>query len=135
MAPEFPSLEWLQVLQEKLNHDDHYAEVAKNWEGDMVIIVDPQGKVTEQQNFYFDLWHGKCKRVEMNIDLDAQKPAFTLRAPFENYIAILTGKIDPMAALMTNKLHVKGSLAYMMRNVPTVLDFVRCAKEVTGDNI
>ncbi len=135
MAPEFPSLEWLQVLQEKLNHDDHYAEVAKNWEGDIVMIVDPQGKVTEQQNFYFDLWHGKCRHVEMNIDLDAQKPAFSLRAPFENYTAILTGKIDPMAALMTNKLHVKGSLAYMMRNVPTVLDFVRCAKEVTGDNI
>ena len=135
MAPEFPSLEWLQVLQEKLNHDDHYAEVAKNWEGDIVMIVDPQGKVTEQQNFYFDLWHGKCRHVEMNIDLDAKKPAFSLRAPFENYTAILTGKIDPMAALMTNKLHVKGSLAYMMRNVPTVLDFVRCAKEVTGDNI
>jgi putative sterol carrier protein len=135
MAPEFPSLEWLQVLQEKLNHDDHYAEVAKNWEGDIVMIVDPQGKVTEQQNFYFDLWHGKCRHVEMNIDLDAHKPAFSLRAPFENYTAILTGKIDPMAALMTNKLHVKGSLAYMMRNVPTVLDFVRCAKEVTGDNI
>jgi putative sterol carrier protein len=135
MAPEFPSLEWLQVLQEKLNNDDHYAGVAKNWEGDMLIIVDPQGKVTEQQNFYFDLWHGKCNRVEMNIDLTSCKPAFTLRAPFENYTAILTGKIDPMAALMTNKLHVKGSMAYMMRNVPTVLDFVRCAKEVTGENI
>jgi putative sterol carrier protein len=71
----------------------------------------------------------------MNVDLATSKPAFTLRAPFDNYTAILTGKIDPMAALMTNKLHVKGSLAYMMRNVPTVLDFVRCAKEVTGDNI
>jgi hypothetical protein len=28
---------------------------------------------------------------------------------------------------------VKGSMAYMMRNVPTVLDFVRCAREVTTE--
>jgi putative sterol carrier protein len=135
MAPEFPSLEWMQALQTKINHDEHYAEVARNWEGDVLIIVDPQGKVKEQQNFYFGLWHGKCTSVAMNVDLTTSKPGFILRAPFDNYNAILTGKLDPMAAMMTNKLHVKGSMAYMMRNVPTVLDFVRCAKEVTGENI
>jgi hypothetical protein len=35
--------------------------------------------------------------------------------------------------MMTNKLKVQGSLGYMMRNVPTVLDFVRCAREVTTE--
>jgi putative sterol carrier protein len=135
MAPEFPSLEWMQVLQNHINTDAHYADVAKNWEGDVLIIVDPQGKVTNQTNFYFGLWHGKCTHVEMDVDLATSKPAFTLRAPYENYLAILTGKLDPMAAMMTNKLHVKGSMAYMMRNVPTVLEFVRCAKDITGDNL
>jgi putative sterol carrier protein len=38
-----------------------------------------------------------------------------------------------MTAMMTNKLRVKGSLGYMMRNVPTVLDFVRCVQEVTTE--
>jgi hypothetical protein len=28
---------------------------------------------------------------------------------------------------------VKGNMGYMMRNVPTVLDFVRCAQEVTTE--
>ena len=37
-----------------------------------------------------------------------------------------------MTAMLTNKLRVKGSLGYMMRNVPTVLDFVRCCQEVTA---
>jgi putative sterol carrier protein len=36
-----------------------------------------------------------------------------------------------MQALMTRKLHVQGNMATLMRNVPTVLDFVRCAREVT----
>jgi putative sterol carrier protein len=38
-----------------------------------------------------------------------------------------------MTAMMTSKLKVKGSMGYMMRNVPTVLDFVRVAQEVTTE--
>ena len=45
--------------------------------------------------------------------------------------AILLGTLDPMTAMLTSKLKVTGSMAYMMRNVPTVLDFVRCAREIT----
>jgi hypothetical protein len=32
---------------------------------------------------------------------------------------------------MTRRLRVKGNMAVLVRNVPTVLDFVRCAREVT----
>ena len=43
---------------------------------------------------------------------------------------IMDGNLDPMQAMVTRKLKVEGSLAYMMRNVPTVLDFVRCCQQV-----
>jgi putative sterol carrier protein len=36
-----------------------------------------------------------------------------------------------MQALMTRKLSVHGNMAVLMRNVPTVLEFVRCCREVT----
>ncbi len=62
-------------------------------------------------------------------------PKFVLRAPYTNFTAILLGKMDPMTAMLTSKLKVTGSLGYMMRNVPTVLDFVRCAREITADII
>jgi hypothetical protein len=32
--------------------------------------------------------------------------------------------------MVTRKLRVQGSMAYMMRNIPVVLDFVRCAREI-----
>jgi putative sterol carrier protein len=35
--------------------------------------------------------------------------------------------------MLTRKLKVKGNMAVMMRNVPVVLDFVRCAREVTDE--
>jgi putative sterol carrier protein len=134
VSAQFPSLEWLQGLEEKLNSDEKYAQVAKNWEGDLLFLIEPKGSLKEQLTFYLDLWHGTCRSVAYNPDPEKYpKPVFALRANYKNITAILTGKLDPMTAMMTNKLKVQGNLGYMMRNVPTVLDFVRCAREVTTD--
>ena len=134
MAAVFPSAEWLEGLKEKLNSDERYAEVARNWEGDLFFLIEPEGNLKELLTFYLDLWHGKCRRVEYAPDPALHpKPAFTLRATYNNITGILSGKLNPMTAMMTNKLRVQGSMAYMMRNVPTVLDFVRCAHEATSE--
>ena len=60
-------------------------------------------------------------------------PTFTLTASYNNITAILTGKTQPHDCHDDTKLKVKGSMGYMMRNVPTVLDFVRVAQEVTTE--
>ena len=134
MSATFPSLDWLEGLELKLNSDQKYAQIAKNWEGDLLFLIQPEGGLKEQLTFYLDLWHGTCRSVDYNPDPEKYpKPVFTLRATYNNITAILTGKLDPMTAMMTNKLKVQGSFGYMMRNVPTVLDFVRCAREVTTD--
>ena len=134
MTNKFPSSEWLKSLEDKLNADEKYGEIAKNWEGDLFFYIDPDGNLKEQLTFYIDLWHGKCRKVEFNAKpQDYPKPAFVLTADYNNITAVLTGKLNPMTAMMTMKLKVHGSMAYMMRNVPTVLDFVRCAQEVTTE--
>ena len=134
MSATFPSIEWLQGLEEKLNSDEKYAQIAKNWEGDLLFLIEPEGNLDEQLTFYLDLWHGVCRAVDYNPDPEKYpEPVFKLNATYNNITAVLTGKLDPMTAMMTNKLKVKGSLGYMMRNVPTVLDFVRCAREVTTE--
>jgi len=134
MSNIFPSEEWLQGLEEKLNSDEKYGEIAKNWEGDLFFYIEPEGNLKEQLTFYLDLWHGKCRKVEYKPEPTTYpKPAFVLTASYDNIVAVLTGKLNPMTAMMTMKLKVHGSMAYMMRNVPVVLDFVRCAQEVTKE--
>ena len=134
MSAKFPSTEWLQGLEEKLNSDEKYAQVAKKWEGDLIFLIEPEGNLDEQLTFYLDLWHGACRSVDYNPAPEKYpETVFALTAKYNNITAILTGKLDPMTAMMTNKLKVKGNLGYMMRNVPTVLDFVRCAREVTTE--
>ncbi len=134
MSAIFPSSNWLDALCAKLNEDSHYGQIARNWEGDLVFDIEPEGKLTEPIRMYLDLWHGKCRRVEYSAaSAPLGTPKFVLRAPYTNFTAILLGKTDPMTAMLTSKLKVTGSLGYMMRNVPTVLDFVRCAREITAE--
>lgn len=127
----FPSAEWAQALMEKLNSDPRYAEIARNWEGDLTFIIEPGGALQDQMVIYLDLWHGKCRDAFVVQSGDPPRAAFTLKAPYENFIRILKGELHPMQAMLTRRLHVQGNMAVMMRNVPTVLDFVRCAQEVT----
>jgi putative sterol carrier protein len=134
MTAIFPSEEWLKELETKLNTDKKYADIAKNWEGDIFIIIEPKGNLKEGLTFFLDLWHGKCRKVEFKPQADSHPtPTFTLTANYEDIKDIMTGKLNPMTAMMTMKLKVKGNMGYMMRNVPTVLDFVRCANEVTKE--
>ena len=134
MTAVFPSEEWLQGLETKLNSDEKYADIAKNWEGDLFFRIEAEGNLKEELTFYLDLWHGKCRKAEYKPDASAHpKPTFTLAATYNNITAILTGKMNPMTAMMTMKLKVQGSMGYMMRNVPVVLDFVRVANEATEE--
>lgn len=133
MSAIFPSAEWLKGLEAKLNTDSRYADIAKKWEGELIILVQPEGALKETMIFYLDLWHGTCRKASLLPALGDTKAAFVMTATYGNITRILKGDLDPMQAMMTRKLQVQGSMAYMMRNVPTVLDFVRCAREVTGE--
>ncbi len=134
MAAIFPSEEWLKELEIQINVDERYSEVAKNWEGDLFFSIEPEGNLKEKLTFYIDLWHGKCRKVTYQPKPeDYPASAFIMSATYNNITAVLTGKMNPMTAMMTSKLKVKGSMGYMMRNVPTVLDFVRVAQSVTKE--
>ena len=134
----FPSPEWLQALQEKLNSDEKYAQTASKWEGEIVFYIEPSGPIKEAMIFFTDLWHGKCRdafMIENEEQLEELSPAYILTSPYQSFVRVLKGQLDPMQAMITRKLKVKGSMGYMMRNVPTVLEFVRCAKEIETDFI
>lgn len=129
--PVFPSEEWLEAFKNKLNSDDQYAEIARNWEGDVYITVEPWESHPEPVVFYFDLWHGKCRQAYLAKDESTKHATLKLKGVYDNYIRILQGKLHPMQAMLTRRLSVQGDMSLLMRNVPTVLDFVRCAREVT----
>jgi putative sterol carrier protein len=131
----FPSSSWLDALIDRLNSDDRYAEVAKNWEGDIYVVIDPDDSNPHQVDpvaYYLDLWHGRCrggKYIE-TISGDDHHALFTFRTGMANILKIFSGELDPIQAMLTRRLRVEGNMAYLLRNVPTVLDFIRCCRMV-----
>lgn len=135
----FPSEEWVNRLVDVLNHDERYAEVAHNWEGDMVVFIEPDETEALPDTpiaIYVDLWHGKCRKAEILDPSEAELPqaTFILRAPRNQFNKIFSGDLDPIQAMLTRRLKVEGNMAYMLRNIPTVLDFVRCCRIVEAES-
>ena len=131
MAGVFPDSEWLQGFKDYLNSNEEYARIASKWEGDLAFEIKADGPLTEDHYVYLDLWHGVCRDAMVLPSLEGVDPVFVLTAPFTNFSRVVKGELDPMQAMLTRKLSVKGNMGYMMRNVPTVLEFVKCAKAVT----
>ncbi|MBI3761611.1 MAG: SCP2 sterol-binding domain-containing protein [Chloroflexi bacterium] len=136
MATKFPSDEWAKALMEKLNTSAAYAEVAKNWEGDCCFVVEPDPGSTALSapfTMYMDLWHGKCRDAFSIPDPSAKNPAFIFTAPLSSFVRIIKGELEPIQAMLTRKLSVKGSMVTVMRNVPTVLEFVKTCTLVESE--
>ena len=97
------------------------------------VPVEPDSEAQEEPiALYMDLWHGKCRRAEIIEGGQGEMPAakYPLRARRDDFLSVLKGELDPMQAMLTRRLKVDGNMAYFLRNVPTVLDFVRCCRQV-----
>jgi putative sterol carrier protein len=133
MSIPFPSDAWIKALKDVVNLDADYAQAAQNWEADVIFHVEPDSLVPKPMLMYVDLWHGQCRDAYEVASLDDKKAAFVLAAPASVLIRIIQGKLDPMQAMITRQLKVHGSMVYMMKNVPTVLKFVKCASKVDSE--
>ncbi len=138
MGYRFPSQDWADTLKDILNQDERYAEVARDWEGELLITIEMQDETQSPQamTFFLDLWHGKCRQARLLNDSDPMPDArFKLTAPLKRMLDILGGNLDPVHAMMTRQLKVEGSMGYLMRNVPVILDFIRCCRLVDTDPV
>jgi|CXWL01.1.fsa_nt_gi putative sterol carrier protein len=133
MSIPFPSDAWVKALKDVVNSDADYAQAAQNWEADVIFHVEPDSLLPKPMLMYVDLWHGQCRDAYEVASLDDKKAAFVLAAPASVLIRIIQGKLDPMQAMITRQLKVHGSMVYMMKNVPTVLKFVKCASKVDSE--
>jgi putative sterol carrier protein len=124
MAYKFPSPEWTAAYEEVINSSDNYAAAAKNWEGDIILIVEGGPGI------YLDLWHGKCRGSEFVEDPDAKDAEFKITASLEKWKRVMAGKLDPVQGMVTRQIHLKGNLVKIMKNVKAAQELVKCSMDV-----
>jgi putative sterol carrier protein len=137
MGYPFPSEAWLKALESVLNSDEKYAKTAKKWEGDLIFQIVPDESSSGEDTilFYMDLWHGTCREAKILSQIE-KKPdtKFIFEMTKSQAIKVLEGELDAIQAMVTRRLKVRGDIGYMLRNVPIVLDFIRCCRLVEIDD-
>ena len=130
----FGTQDWLDAVQVAINTSLAYREAARNWEGDFWFIVEPEAQPGEQPNMrlwiYLDLWHGECRVARIASDEREYNPEFRISGSRRNWQQVLQREIDPIRALMTNALKLKGNLAKIMRNIRAAQALVLCVAQV-----
>lgn len=130
MAFLFPSAEWVAAFKDAVNASEAYRVSAAKWEGDFHFIVEAKGSLKEPVKFYLDLWHGECREAHLVGEGDAKEPEFIIQGSIETFRQIFDKKLDPIRALVSGKLKLKGNLGKIMRSVKATLDLVNAASTV-----
>jgi putative sterol carrier protein len=128
----FATSEWAAALKDAINASATYRDAARTWEGDFWFIVEPaEGRPeSDRRLMYLDLWHGECRTAVLAQSEAEWTPEFRIWAPPRNWRRVINREIDPIRALMTNQLRLKGNLAKIMRNVRAAQELVLCAANV-----
>jgi len=126
----FPSDEWVKALMVKINESEAYRSAAKTWEGDFYFIVEPGGSLKERVILYMDLWHGECREAFGAPDESAKNPESRISAPLSAWKQVITKQLDPIQAMMTRRLKLKGNMMKIMRAVKAAQELVNCCTQV-----
>ena len=121
---------WVKELQSQLNASPAYEESAKTWEGDFYFLVEPDGVVTEPVYIYLDLWHGKCRDAFIALNKDAKKPAYVMSGPYARWVKVVTAQLDPLQALATGQLKLKGNMIMVMKHVKAAQEIIKACTRI-----
>ena len=130
MTIPFPSDDWIKAMMTDLNASETYLEAARNWEGDFLFVIEAGGGLQAPVSLYMDLYHGKCRQAFQVADPGAVSPAYYLSGPVANWKKVMTRKLDPMQAMMTGQLKLKGNMAMVMRNVRAAKELVESCTRI-----
>ncbi len=128
--PKFFTQEWIDEFVKAVNSSEEYAKAAKDWEGDFLFVVEPDGELEKPVYAYIDLYHGKAKEGYVVEDPSKVNAAFEFRGKFSNWKKLLAGEIDPIKGLVTRKFTLKGNMAMVMRYAKAAKLLVECTKQV-----
>jgi len=133
MAIKFPSEEWIKELETRLNTSESYAQAAATWEGDNIFVILPDENYQGTSYFYINLQHGKASDARQLKSLDEQSALFTSTAPFGTWRKVLEGRLDPIQAMFSGKIKLKGSMAQIQRTPKATYEMTKIAGQIDAD--
>jgi putative sterol carrier protein len=128
MAIPFMTAEWAKAFMDAINSNDAYKEAAATWDGDFYFIAEM--KDGSSATVYLDLWHGACRDAYLVPDASAKSPEFEVSGKIPSWKKVIGKQVDPIQALITRQLKLKGNMAKVLRAVKAAQELVNSATRV-----
>lgn len=116
--------EWIQEYKEKVNNNDEFKEVAKDWGVDfngnyLYAYLDLPGDRGEMVDF-IEVEGGEIKHAEhTGMTLDEAQAEYdwglTVKGPYESWKRLIEGDLDPVDGLMAGNWEVDGDMSRMLQ--------------------
>lgn len=131
MALKFLTREWIEAYMDVLNNSPDYKEAAKEWEGDFLFVIEPDGKCTEKIIYYLDLWHGDCRSVDFFKEGDKlPETEFQYIGKYSDWLKVINGDLDPIKGILTRQFKLVGNKAKVMRATKAAKELVNSANKI-----
>ena len=132
-AIPFATDAWVKRLSEACNKSVVYREAAKNWEGDIYFIVEAEGQLEKNVYMYLDLYHGQCRQAFVPEDHTTLNPEFWISGSVSAWKEVTEKNMDPLKALLTRKLSLRGNISKVMRQAKAAQALVNCSTSFETD--
>ena len=100
------SPEWASKIEEKIQNDRRYKEVAKTWEGSVTLVfkADSAPGLDSDLFVFMDLWHGQCHSVKIVPSETGRNADYVLEAKYERWKRVLKKDLNVVREIATNQL-------------------------------
>ncbi len=127
----FPSIDWAEELVRMLEQNELYREVAKEWEGAIVLSIAAEAGIMDSDfHVWLDPYQGDIREMKVVDDPAAMNPDFTFTAPYSVFKKIIKQEQNAIKAVLMGKIKVKGSMAYMMKHLKAAESLLGILTEV-----
>lgn len=110
MSSSFPSEAWCRAAIRLLNQDPDAPEAAKGWSGDFGVVVDtPAGVVAIHLGAPVGGQLPEPRFLTLD-ELEDLEPTYFARASQADWLALMQGGLDPIAAIVQKRLVARGDL-------------------------
>jgi putative sterol carrier protein len=126
-AIPFATDAWIKRLSEACNKSEAYRAAARDWEVDVYFVVEAEGQLETNVYMYLDVYHGQCRQAFVPDDYTSLNPEFWISGSVSAWKEVTEKNMDPLKALLTRKLSLKGSMSKVMRHAKAAQALVNCS--------
>ncbi len=122
---------WADAFRDAVNGDVSYRQAGLQWQSPLAFVLDdgaPVGLIGPVA-LGLTLDRGRCNTARI-MSPDACTAPFVFRADYGTWKEVMSGALDPVAAVMHGKVRLTGNMVALMMHSHAVTALVRCAQAV-----